>query len=73
MNSTREELLFALALTKPVSERATWLDRECGDDKALRARLEMLLAAHEPPESLLATQAEAPRPTAMYPSWDRVE
>ena len=25
MNPTREELLFALALTKPVSERAAWL------------------------------------------------
>jgi len=63
MNPTREELLFALAPTKPVSERVVWLDREFGDDKELRARREALLAAHEQPETLLATQAEAARPT----------
>ena len=40
MNPNREELLFQLALTKPAAERAAWLDRECGDDKALRARLD---------------------------------
>ena len=63
MNPSREEFLFQLALTKPAAERAAWLDRECSDDKALRARLEALLAAHEQPETLLATQAEAARPT----------
>jgi hypothetical protein len=30
MNSTREELLFARALTKTVAERSVSLDRECG-------------------------------------------
>ncbi len=34
MNPNLEELLFQLALTKPVAERATWLDRECGTDPA---------------------------------------
>ncbi len=63
MNPNREELLFQLALTKLAAERAAWLDRECGDDKALRARLDALLAAHEQPETRLATQAEAARPT----------
>ncbi len=63
MNPTREELLFQLALTKPPAERAVFLDRECGADAALRARLEALLAAHEQPETLLATQTEAGRPT----------
>jgi hypothetical protein len=63
MNPNREELLFQLALTKPVAERAAWLDRECGGDKDLRARLEALLAAHEQPETLLAAQADAARPT----------
>ena len=57
MNPTREELLFQLALTKPAAERAMFLDRECGADDALRARLEALLSAHEQPETLLATQA----------------
>jgi hypothetical protein len=63
MPPSNEEALFALALAKPASERAAWLDRECGDDKALRARLDALLAAHEKPETLLATQAESARPT----------
>ena len=63
MNPSREELLFGLALTKPAAERAAWLDRECGDDKALRQRLDALLAAHDQPETLLATQADADRPT----------
>ncbi len=63
MNPNREELLFQLALTKPFAERAAWLDRECGDDKALLARLDALLAAHEQPDTLLATQAAAARPT----------
>jgi hypothetical protein len=50
MNPNHEELLFQLALTKSAVERAAWLDRECGEDAALRLRLEALLAAHEQPE-----------------------
>ena len=49
MNSTREELLFALALTKAVAERSVLIDRECDGDPALRARLDALLPAHEQP------------------------
>ena len=48
------EALFALAPANPAVERGDWLDREC-NDKALRARLESLLAAHDQPESSLAT------------------
>jgi hypothetical protein len=55
VNSSREELQFGLALTKPATERAVFLDRECGDDKALRVRLEALLLAHDELESSLAT------------------
>ena len=40
MNPNREEALLALALTKPAGERAEFLDREYGDDKDLRQRLE---------------------------------
>jgi eukaryotic-like serine/threonine-protein kinase len=47
VNANREELLFTLALTKPAGERAAWLDRECGNDKALRARLEAKLIVHD--------------------------
>ena len=45
--SRREELLFELALTKPLSERDAWLARECTDDPAMRQRIAALLAAHE--------------------------
>ncbi len=63
MNTNREELLFALALTKPAVERAAWLDCECGDDKALRQRLDALLAAHEQPDAALATAAPSGKQT----------
>ncbi|MBL9126704.1 MAG: serine/threonine protein kinase, partial [Verrucomicrobiales bacterium] len=64
MTSSAEEALFALALAKPATERAAWLDRECGNDRALRQRLEVLLAAHEEPERLLSTAAQPIRPLA---------
>ena len=63
MNPSHEEALFTLALGKPAAERAAFLDRECGNDAAMRSRLEALLAAHEQPDTVLATQAEAARPT----------
>jgi len=47
MNPTREEALAALALEKPVEERAAWLDQECGADASLRQRVEAMLAAHQ--------------------------
>ncbi len=59
MNPSREELLFQLALTK----RVAWLDRECGDDAALRARLEALLAAHEQSVTALDAPTAPARPT----------
>jgi serine/threonine protein kinase/WD40 repeat protein len=49
----REQALFILASAKPVEERAAFLDRECGQDKALRARLEALFAAHEQSKTIL--------------------
>ena len=63
MNPNREEALFALALEKLAEKRPAFLDAVCEGDTALRARLEALLAAHEQPETLLATQAETARPT----------
>lgn len=44
MNLNRAELLFGLVLAKPVADRALFLDRECGEDKDLRTRLDSLLA-----------------------------
>jgi hypothetical protein len=43
-------------------KRPAFLDAVCEGDTALRARLEALLAAHEQPGTLLATQAEPARP-----------
>src|SRR5712691_8102221 len=51
----REAALFALALGKPVAERAAFLQAVCGSDGVLRQRLESLLAAHDQPGELLAT------------------
>ena len=59
----REATLFALAVEKPAGERAAFLQAVCGADQALRQRLEALLAAHEQPETVLATQTETARPT----------
>ena len=53
----REAVLLALALEKPVAERAAFLQAVCGRDKLIRQRLETLLAAHEPPDVLLADDA----------------
>lgn len=63
MNPNREELLFQLALTKLADERVAWLERECGEDKALCARVAALLAAHEQPNSALANEPDNARPT----------
>ncbi len=63
MSPSPEEALFALALAKPVEKRAAFLDVTCEGDAALRQRLEALLAAHEQPDNLVPTQAEAARPT----------
>jgi WD40 repeat protein/serine/threonine protein kinase len=65
----REEALFAAVLDKPTrAERAAFLDGACGEDRALRARLEALLAAHHgaagildaPPSELVPTGAYRP-------------
>ena len=50
--------MFQLALTKPAEKRTDWLERECGEDKALCVRVAALLAAHEQPDELLTAPAE---------------
>ena len=47
MNPAREEVLFELALEKPLEKRPAFLEAMCEGDPELRARLEALLAAHE--------------------------
>jgi hypothetical protein len=63
MNSNRDEALVALLLEKSADKRPAFLEAVCDGDGALRQRLESLLVAHEQPETLLATQAAAARPT----------
>src|ERR1044071_3025825 len=58
-----ESALFALALEKPLTERSAFLQAVCGKDNVLRQRLQALLAAHDQPDNLAPTQAEAARPT----------
>ena len=48
--SLKELFLAALAVAAP--ERAAWLERECGQE-AERRQLELMLAAHDMPQSLL--------------------
>ncbi len=55
----RESALFALALEKPLTERSVFLHAVCGKDNVLRQRLEALFAAHDQPDNLVPTQAEA--------------
>src|SRR5262249_24793730 len=50
------------ALKIPESERAAWLDRECGDDAALRQRIDVLLRAFDQAGSLLDHPAVAVPP-----------
>src|SRR5262245_61180108 len=54
--------LFLAALAVAPAERATWLDRECGQDVELRRRVELMLAAHDTPQSLLDRLAPAAGP-----------
>src|SRR5258706_7569291 len=70
-----EAALFALAIEKPVAERDAMLQAVCGEDRALRERLEALLAAHDhpnqalghaaaPAHQVLAPTSELPEPTS---------
>jgi len=57
MNSTREEALFQLVLSKPAAKRAAWRHAECEGDDALRQHLDALLAARETPDEPQFTRA----------------
>jgi hypothetical protein len=53
-----EETIFAAALERSdPAERAAYLDTACGNDVALRRRVEALLRAHESGDSLLDVPA----------------
>ncbi|MDQ5981156.1 MAG: eukaryotic-like serine/threonine-protein kinase, partial [Verrucomicrobiota bacterium] len=69
--SSPDDTLFASALALPPAERAAYLDRVCGTDAALRARLQELLSAHAAAEGFMAdpggTQETAPPDTEESP------
>ena len=52
--------VFAAALDRPAGDRAAFLDRECAGDPDLRRRLDVLLAAHDDPESALERPLAGP-------------
>jgi hypothetical protein len=52
-----EEMLFLAALERPADARASFLDKACAGQVALRERLEILLRAHQSPGSFLAKPA----------------
>jgi serine/threonine protein kinase len=63
-----DETLFERALQLPANERITMLDRECGEDAALRARVEALLQADSHPLPLLDySTPNASNPTQTFP------
>jgi tetratricopeptide (TPR) repeat protein/serine/threonine protein kinase len=63
-----EEILFHQALEHPAGERGALLDKMCGDDHALRQRVEALLYAHDNPGDFLAPRPAAPQePTVDEP------
>ena len=57
----RKENLFAQALLLPEAEWPAFLDRECGQDSALRRRLEALLRAHHAAGEFMDTPAPGPQ------------
>ena len=59
----REDPIIRQARERLAAERAAFLDGACAGDEALRQRLEARLAAHNQPETLLASQADTARPT----------
>ena len=56
MNPMREESLFDLVTEKPAGERASPINLVCGDDEALRRRLDARLAEDEQSSGSLANQ-----------------
>ena len=61
----RDDEIFAEAIELPAAERAAALDRACGDDPALRARIEALLAGYDSAGDFL--ENPPPAPTAVQP------
>ncbi|MEO9934021.1 protein kinase domain-containing protein [Rhodopirellula bahusiensis] len=48
-----EESIFVDAIERPAEERIAFIQRECGENEALRRRVEALVAAHEKEDGFL--------------------
>ena len=71
MNDSNRHMLtlFAEALEADTPQaRVAYLDRACGGDNDLRARLEALLKAHGEAGGFLAGAGSAPEPTVDVPT-----
>ena len=64
--SHAEAIFLAAAEIAEPQERAAFLDRECGDDLALRARVEALLASHDDAGDFLQTAVSSPEMEAEF-------
>jgi len=67
----RVQAVFLAAVEKPFSERAAYLDQECGDDTDLRHRVAALLLAHDEPGSFLDSPPPGISPTIIQPITER--
>ena len=56
-------MIFTGAVVLPADRRSSYLNQACGNDIALRQRVEALLAAHEQSEGVLAEAAPAVKAT----------
>ena len=61
--SQLESMIFSGAVVLPVNQRSHYLKQACGDDSALRQRLDALLVAHEQTDAALAESAPAAKAT----------
>src|SRR5258708_1790428 len=66
--SDAEERLFAYALTLEFADRQRYLEEACGNDLALRLRVEVLLKAHEAAGAFLERSAVADIPFFSTPA-----
>src|SRR5262245_49407033 len=60
--------LFLAALAVAPAERADWLTRECGPDADQRLHVELMLAAHDAPQSLFDRLPPAELLTGAFPA-----
>ena len=67
----RVQAVFLATAEQAVSDRAAFLDRECGADAELRQRVEALLQSHDDPDSFLDQVTGQPSPTIDQPPLER--